>query len=99
MWLVNSKRQTIAVKLRLTECLSLRVKDIDFGYRQINVRDGKGVKDRQTMLPFSLIEALQLQLQFAKKLHQKDLSEGLGEVFLPNALEKKHPNLNREWSW
>jgi integron integrase len=99
MWLVNSKRQTIAVKLRLTECLSLRVKDIDFGYRQINVRDGKGFKDRQTMLPFSLIEALQLQLQFAKKLHQKDLSEGLGEVFLPNALEKKHPNLNREWSW
>jgi integron integrase len=85
--------------LRLTECLSLRVKDIDFGYRQINVRDGKGFKDRQTMLPLSLIEALQLQLQFAKKLHQKDLSEGLGEVFLPNALEKKYLNLNREWSW
>jgi integron integrase len=85
--------------LRLTECLSLRVKDIDFGYRQINVRDGKGFKDRQTMLPISLIEALQLQLQFAKRLHQQDLSNGLGEVFLPNALEKKYPNLNREWGW
>jgi integrase len=85
--------------LRLTECLSLRVKDIDFGYRQINVRDGKGFKDRQTMLPLSLIEALQAQLQYAKRIHQQDLSEGLGEVFLPNALEKKYPKLNREWGW
>lgn len=85
--------------LRLTECLSLRVKDIDFGYRQIHVRDGKGFKDRQTMLPLSIIEALQTQLQYAKRLHQQDLSNGFGEVFLPNALEKKYPNLNREWGW
>jgi site-specific recombinase XerD len=74
--------------LRLTECLSLRVKDIDFGYRQINVRDGKGFKDRQTMLPLSIIKPLQAQLQYAKNLHQQDLSNGLGKVFLPNALEK-----------
>jgi integron integrase len=85
--------------LRLTECLSLRVKDIDFGYRQIHIRDGKGFKDRQTMLPLSIIEALQSQLQYAKRLHQQDLSNGFGEVFLPNALEKKYPNLNREWGW
>jgi integron integrase len=83
--------------LRLTECLSLRVKDIDFGYCHINVRDGKGFKDRQTMLPISIVEALQSQLQRAKKLHQQDLSDGFGEVFLPNALEKKYSNLNREW--
>jgi integron integrase len=85
--------------LRLTECLSLRVKDIDFGYCQIHVRDGKGFKDRQTMLPLSIIEALQDQLQYAKRLHQQDLSNGFGEVILPNALEKKYPNLNREWGW
>lgn len=85
--------------LRLTECLSLRVKDIDFGYRQITIRDGKGFKDRQTMLPASVIDALHLQIEYAQRLHQQDLTAGLGEVFLPHALEKKYPNLSREWSW
>jgi integron integrase len=85
--------------LRLTECLSLRVKDIDFGYQQIHIRDGKGFKDRQTMLPISVIEPLQIQLQYALRLHQHDLAQGFGDVYLPNALEKKYPNLNREWSW
>lgn len=85
--------------LRLTECLSLRIKDVDFGYRQIIIRDGKGFQDRQTMLPSSLIEPLQTQLQYVKKLHQQDLSAGFGAVFLPNALEKKYPSLDREWGW
>ena len=85
--------------LRITECLSLRVKDIDFGYRQVTVRDGKGFKDRQTMLPATVVESLQSQIEYAQRLHQQDLAAGHGEVFLPHALEKKYPNLNREWSW
>jgi integron integrase len=85
--------------LRLTECLSLRIKDLDFGYQQIHIRDGKGFKDRQTMLPTSVIEPLQIQLQYAKRLHQHDLAQGFGAVYLPNALEKKYPHLNREWGW
>jgi integron integrase len=85
--------------LRLTECLSLRVKDIDVHYQQICVRDGKGFKDRLTMLPTSVIEPLQIQLRYAQRLHQDDLAQGYGKVFLPNALDKKYPNLDREWGW
>jgi integrase len=85
--------------LRLTECLRLRVKDIDFQYQQIYVRDGKGFKDRRTMLPTSGIEPLQIQLRYAQRLHQDDWAQGYGQVFLPNALEKKYPILNREWGW
>ena len=85
--------------LRLTECLNLRVKDIDFGYQQIAVRDGKGSKDRITMLPKSTVEGLKLQLENAKYLHQQDLAQGYGAVYLPYALEQKDPHANREWSW
>ena len=85
--------------LRLTECLNLRVKDIDFGYQQITVRDGKGSKDRITMLPKSTVEGLKLQLENAKYLHQQDLAQGYGAVYLPYALERKYPNANREWAW
>jgi integron integrase len=85
--------------LRLMECLRLRVKDLDFDYKQIIVRDGKGRKDRVTMMPASTIEPLKLQLQRAKLLHQEDLAQGYGQVYLPDALERKYPNANREWCW
>lgn len=75
--------------LRLTECLNLRVKDIDFEYQQITVRDGKGNKDRVTVLPASMIELLKLQLEKAKFSHQQDLAQGYGAVYLPYALFAK----------
>jgi integron integrase len=85
--------------LRLMECLRLRVKDIDFGYRHIVVRDGKGAKDRRTILPRSLEPALTIQLELARNLHLRDLEEGYGEVWLPYALERKYPSAGREWAW
>jgi integron integrase len=81
------------------ECLRLRVKDVDFEYQQIIVRDGKGAKDRVTMLPRSLTAALQHQLAFARRLHTKDLADGYGAVYLPYALARKYPNAATEWSW
>lgn len=85
--------------LRLMECVRLRVKDVDFHYRQITVRDDKGRKDRVTVLPKKLVEPLQVQLETVKTLHQQDLKEGYGAVYLPYALEKKYPNANREFGW
>lgn len=85
--------------MRLMEGLRLRVKDLDFEYQQITIRDGKGNKDRITMLPGSLIEPLKLQLQKVRSLHQQDLAMGYGSVELPYALERKYPNANREWKW
>ena len=85
--------------LRLMECLRLRVKDIDFGYGQIAVRDGKGGKDRVTMLPESLHEPLKRHLAKVKTLHEEDLAEGFGTVHLPHALERKYPNAHRDWVW
>lgn len=85
--------------LRLRECLKLRVKDVDFEYRQITVRDGKGAKDRVTMLPASVIDPLKAHLQRVKALHDRDLAEGYGDVELPNALERKYPKLGQEWAW
>ncbi|HEY8249221.1 MAG TPA: integron integrase [Burkholderiales bacterium] len=85
--------------LRLRECLRLRVKDIDFGYRQILVRDGKGAKDRLTMLPSVVIEPLQAHLRRAKELHQRDVAEGFGDVELPHALARKYPRAQYEWGW
>ena len=85
--------------LRLMECLRLRIKDVDFGYGQIAVRDGKGGKDRVTMLPESLHEPLKRHLAKVKALHEEDLAEGFGTVFLPNALERKYPNAHRDWVW
>jgi integron integrase len=85
--------------LRLMECLRLRVKDVDFDYRQIIVRDGKGGKDRLTLLPASLLESLHKQLDRVRKLHETDLKEGYGQVYLPFALERKYPKASREWAW
>ena len=85
--------------LRLMECLRLRVKDIDFGNRQIIVRDGKGEDDRFTPLPDSIIPDLQFHLQAVQLTHQKDLKDGFGEIYLPYALAKKYPNAPREWIW
>jgi integron integrase len=85
--------------LRQVECLSLRVKDIDFAYRQILVRDGKGAKDRVTMLPAVLLQPLQAHLGRVRLLHRRDLKEGFGAVFLPHALARKYPRAAREWGW
>ena len=85
--------------LRLMECIRLRVKDVDFAYNQIVVRDGKGNKDRITMLPLNVKTPLQRHLQDVKRLHERDLKEGCGNVYLPYALERKYPYANREWPW
>jgi integron integrase len=85
--------------MRLMECVRLRVKDVDFEMRQITVHDGKGQKDRVTMLPESLVAALQRHLSRAQGLHQEDLEAGLGEVYMPDALARKYPNAAREWGW
>ena len=83
--------------MRLMEGLRLRVKDLDFEYHQITVRDGKGHKDRRTMLPSILVEPLQQQLQKAKRLHDQDLAMGYGAVEMPYALNRKYPNAHSEW--
>jgi integron integrase len=85
--------------LRLSECLSLRVKDIDFEMREIVVRGGKGNKDRVTMLPASVEEGLRAQLDKARALHARDLAAGGGEVELPGALARKLPDAARSWGW
>ncbi|HUJ10440.1 MAG TPA: integron integrase [Verrucomicrobiae bacterium] len=85
--------------LRLMEVLRLRVKDIDFSYGQIIVRDGKGAKDRVTVLPEKLREPLKRHLARVKTLHEDDLAEGFGNVYLPFALERKYPNAQKEWIW
>jgi len=85
--------------LRLLECLRLRVKDIDFGYHQITVRDGKGSKDRVTVLPSRLEVPLQEHLRTVKAIHEKDLRDGFGRVHLPFALKVKSPGAAAEWGW
>lgn len=85
--------------LRLMECLRLRVKDLDFLRRQVVVRQGKGGKDRMTMLPDRLLAPLQEHLLKVRKLHERDLVAGKGEVWLPFALERKYPRAHREWGW
>jgi integron integrase len=85
--------------LRLMECARLRVKDIDFERNEITVRDGKGRKDRVTLLPQSLRGPLQEHLRRVRALHQKDLARGRGRVALPGALTLKYPNADREWGW
>ncbi len=85
--------------MRLLEALRLRVKDIGFEQRELVVRDGKGGKDRVTVLPENLIAPLQQQLGQARALHQQDLTEGFGEVWLPDALAAKHPAMPRAWGW
>lgn len=85
--------------LRLMECVRLRVQDVDFVRREITVRRGKGGKDRRTMLPAMVVDALQGQLAEARRTHERDLAAGFGAVWLPDALARKYPNAAREWSW
>jgi integron integrase len=85
--------------LRLMECVRLRVKDVDFQYRQITVRDGKGGKDRVTMLPESSIEPLKQHLKRVNVLHAQDIAAGYAGVYLPFALERKYRGAGRQWEW
>ncbi len=85
--------------LRLLECLRLRVKDIDFHRHEITVHDGKGLKDRVTMLPSVVREALQAHLEKVRRQHAEDLARGLGWAPLPDALARKYPNADRQWAW
>lgn len=85
--------------LRLLECCQLRVKDVDFVRNQILVRQGKGGKDRATMLPAAAKADLLTQIDFARKQHQRDVVAGAGWVELPFALSRKYPNAGREWAW
>jgi integron integrase len=85
--------------LRLMECCSLRVKDLDLSHNQVFVRGGKGDKDRYTTLPTAARQPLGHHLQFVKLQHEEDLRQGLGRVILPNALERKYPNAGKEWGW
>jgi integron integrase len=85
--------------LRLMECLRLRVQDIDFSQNEILVRDGKGAKDRITMLPESLTAPLQDHLRVVRALHERDLADGWGRVPLPAALDRKYPHAPAEWRW
>jgi len=85
--------------LRLLECCRLRVKDVDFASNQIIVREGKGAKDRVTLLPFAIKTDLGRQLEDVRLQHQRDLRFGAGWVELPGALERKYPNAGREWAW
>ena len=85
--------------LRLMECMRLRVKDVDFGYAKITVRDGKGAKDRVTMLPINLAAPLQRHLQKVKAQFEEDLESDLAGVHLPHALARKYPSAERDWSW
>ena len=85
--------------LRIMETVRLRLKDIDFSRNEITVRDGKGEKDRMTMLPRSLVPALELQVEAVRQLHEQDLKRGYGEVYLPYALDKKYKNAAKEFFW
>jgi integron integrase len=85
--------------LRLLEAMRLRVKDIDFDYRTVTVRDGKGAKDRVVTLADDLLTPLQRHLGVVRTTHEKDLAGGFGEVYLPYALGRKYPNAGKEWTW
>jgi len=97
MWLIASV--LYGTGMRLMECLRLRVKDVDFARNEILVRDGKGGKDRHTILPRSLIEPLQREVERARVLHAADLAAGFGAVWLPHALMRKYRNAAREFGW
>jgi len=85
--------------LRLMECVRLRVGDVDFGQHLTVVRNGEGMEDRVTILPDGVVAPLQEHLQRVKRLHERDLAQGYGSVYLPSALERKYPNADREWIW
>jgi integron integrase len=85
--------------LRLLECLRLRVKDVEFGSNRIVVRDAKGQRDRVAPLPYVVKATLPTWLARVKRIHEKDLADGLGEVFLPDALARKYPGSEKDWGW
>jgi integron integrase len=85
--------------LRLLECCRLRVKDADFARHQIMVREGKGDKDRVTLLPAALVPELSRHLEWVERQHRRDLENGAGWVELPQAFSRKYPNAGREWPW
>ncbi|MBZ0088681.1 MAG: integron integrase [Thermomonas sp.] len=85
--------------MRLMECLRLRVKDVDFARNEILIRNGKGAKDRRTMLPRALEEPLRREIERARVLHVRDLAEGFGETPLPDALARKYPNASKGFGW
>ena len=85
--------------LRLMDAVRLRVKDVEFSRHEIIVREGKGAKDRVTMLPESVIEPFRRHLAKVRALHAEDLAAGVAGVYLPFALDKKYPNAGREWGW
>jgi integron integrase len=85
--------------LRIMEALRLRVKDVEFARGEVLVREGKGFKDRVTMLPAALAEPLKTHLKKVRALHEQDIAEGFGEVYLPYALDRKYPNAARDWGW
>jgi len=85
--------------IRVSECVQLRVKDLDMEYLTITVHDGKGEKDRVTILPASLVEPLQAHLLKVQQIHNRDLEHGFGQVGLPYALARKYSNVDREWGW
>ena len=92
-------RRLYGTGMRLREGLRLRVKDLDFERREVIVREGKGGKDRVTMLPEALVGPLQAHLVKVRALHEQDLKEGFGEVWLPDALGAKYRGLGRKWHW
>lgn len=96
-WLVASL--LYGTGMRIMECLRLRIQDIDFKRREILVRDGKGFKDRVIMLPVTLLPTLQAHLLKVRELHEDDLVQGYGEVYMPYALERKYPHAAKEWIW
>jgi integron integrase len=85
--------------LRLMECLQLRVQHVDLDRRAVLVRDGKGAKDRSTVLPAALVEPIRTHLDSVRAVHRRDVAEGWGQVRLPNALERKYPQAAGEWAW
>ena len=85
--------------LRITEAVRLRVQDVDYGYKQVTVRNGKGMKDRVTPFPESIRPLLYNHLERIKIIHSQDLADGYGTVYLPYALARKYPNAEREWNW
>jgi integron integrase len=96
-WLVSSLMY--GAGLRLSECLHLRVQDIDFSGNEVTVRSGKGGKDRRTMLPRTLGQPLRAQLKRARSVYQRDLADDWGSVPLPGALNRKYPAASKDWRW
>ncbi len=97
MWLIASL--LYGTGMRLLECLRLRIKDIEFERREILIREGKGNKDRVTVLPENLIAPLRAQFERTREIHSRDLEAGLGDVYLPSALAVKYPKAGRSWGW